>query len=88
MIIPFIWKLVSGIEYFVGMHDVGALFKVLNGFIVVAAVEVHDCSVQIIVFFVEDVFLIVVGFFFVSRGFFVVFFFPGFAVMVLFVQFV
>ena len=46
------------------MHYLGTLLKVLNGFLIFPSIKVHHCPKEIVVFFVEDVFLIVVCLFF------------------------
>lgn len=54
-------ELVLRVEYFVSVHDLGALVKVFDPFVVLARVDMHDTTVQIIVLLIEDVLLVVVS---------------------------
>ena len=47
------------------MHYGRALLKVSDCFVVVSRIEVHHCAIEIVVFLVEDVFLVVIHLFFI-----------------------
>lgn len=56
----FIGELVPWVKYLLSMHDRAALFEVTHRFIVLTRVEVHNRTVQIVIFLVEDVLFIII----------------------------
>ena len=54
-------ELLSWIQNLVRMHNLRTLIKVANSFVVFTRVDLHDSSIQVVIFFVEDVLLVIVG---------------------------
>ena len=55
-----ILELVARVKHFIGVHDLRALIQILDRFFVVTSVNLHASTIQIVVFFVENVFFVVV----------------------------
>ena len=59
----FVWELILWIEHFVDVHYATTLIKVLHGLFVLSSIYVHHTAIEVVIFLVEDVFLVVVRFF-------------------------
>ncbi len=55
-------ELVSWVENFVSVHDLRTLIKISNCFLVVSSINLHYTSVEVVVFFVENILLVIIGF--------------------------
>lgn len=57
----FIWELVLWVKNLILMHYPRALFKILNCFFILLAINVEHRSIKIKVFLIEDIFFVIVG---------------------------
>ena len=55
-------ELVSWVENFVSVHDLRTLIKISNRFLVVSSIYLHHTSVEVVVFFVKNILLVIIGF--------------------------
>ena len=63
--LSFTFIFLARIKYFIGMHDSWALIKISESLLVFALVYVQYTTIEVKVFFIEYIFLVVVGFIFI-----------------------
>ena len=55
-------ELIFLIKHFIGMHDTRTLLEILQGFLKLPSIDLEDTSVEIVIFLVENIFFVVIGF--------------------------
>ena len=55
-------ELIFLIKHFIGMHDTRTLLEILQGFLKLPRIDLEDTPVEVVIFLVEDIFFVVIGF--------------------------